>query len=83
MKLDEAIKGRRSVRIYSDKQIEDKILKQVIEAGTWAPSASNKQLWYFIIINDAEIIKKLFETGAAHILLSPVSIFVLYGNIFS
>ena len=80
MELDEAIRGRRSVRHYTKEDVADELLKEIIEAGTWAPSASNKQLWYFIIVDDDDSKKTLFELGATHVLLSPVSIFVLYGD---
>lgn len=80
MELDYAIKNRRSIRIYKPEPVSDELLKEVIKAGTYAPSASNKQLWYFIVVDDNNIKEKLFNLGATHILLSPQSIFVLYGD---
>jgi nitroreductase len=41
MDLDEAIRGRRSVRSYIDKSVSDELVRLVIEAGTFAPSAKN------------------------------------------
>ena len=40
MDLDEAIRGRRSVRSYVDKSVSDELVRLVIEAGTFAPSAN-------------------------------------------
>ena len=80
MKLDNAIKNRRSIRIYEDKPVPKELICQVIEAGTFAPSASNKQLWYFIVIDDDLVKEQLFNLGATHILLSPSSIFILYAD---
>lgn len=55
----EIIKTRRSVRNYKkDKIKEDEILK-ILEAGRWAPSASNNQPWRFIVIDDEDQIKKI------------------------
>ena len=44
----EAIKKRQSVRSYQDKEIPEKILQQILEAGRLAPSAKNGQPWKFI-----------------------------------
>jgi len=50
MDLDEAIRGRRSVRSYADKGVSDELVRQVIEAGTFAPSAKNGQQWRFTVL---------------------------------
>lgn len=55
----ENIKSRRSRRSFLDKKIPDEIIKEIIEAGCYAPNALNKQPWKFIIIADRECIKKL------------------------
>jgi len=53
------LKRRRTVRDFSDKQV----LKEVIEnclltAGT-APSGANLQPWYFVVVSNSEIKKKI------------------------
>lgn len=50
MDLDEAIKGRRSVRSYMDKGVSEELVRLVIEAGTFAPSAKNGQQWRFTVL---------------------------------
>jgi len=55
----EAIKKRRSVRSYQDKEIPEDVLQQVLEAGRLAPSANNKQHWKFIVVKDEDLRKKL------------------------
>lgn len=50
MDLDEAIRGRRSVRSYVDKSVSEELVRQVIEAGTFAPSAKNGQQWRFTVL---------------------------------
>ena len=59
MELKEAIYGRRSVRKYSDKNISDEDLKEIIEAGLWAPSAVNLQPWYFVVCRSDDALKSL------------------------
>ncbi|MFX1556075.1 MAG: nitroreductase family protein, partial [Promethearchaeota archaeon] len=35
------LKSRRSIRNYQDKTISEKEINMILEAGRWAPSASN------------------------------------------
>ena len=50
MDVDEAIRGRRSVRKYMDKPVPLQVVCEVLEAGTWAPSAKNGQQWRFTVL---------------------------------
>jgi nitroreductase len=53
------IKERRSIRAFQDKPIPEKEIEMILEAGRWAPSASNRQPWEFIVIKNKEILKKI------------------------
>ena len=59
MDVFEAIKKRRSIRDYSDEQVSEKDVKQLIEAARWAPSAGNTQPLEIVIVKDAETKRKL------------------------
>ncbi|MCS7096930.1 MAG: nitroreductase family protein [Candidatus Methanomethylicia archaeon] len=59
MNVFEAIRTRRSIRIYEEKPIEEEKLKRVLEAARLAPSAGNRQPWKFIVVNDKRIIEEL------------------------
>jgi len=48
--LDQALKGRRSIRNYLDKTVSEALVRQVIEAATFAPSAKNGQQWRFTVL---------------------------------
>lgn len=61
METRDAIYGRRSVRSYKDQPIEDTVLQEILEAGTYAPSAQNLQPWYFVVIKSEENKKRLLE----------------------
>ena len=50
MDLDEAIRGRRSIREYLEKNVPEELVRQVIEAATFAPSAKNDQQWRFTVL---------------------------------
>jgi len=81
MDLDEAIHSRRSIRLFTEKPVDKELIYQMIDAGRWAPSATNKQDARFIYIDDAEIIKKLCDLGTAHFVKDCRQlILVLYDN---
>ncbi len=44
------IRGRRSVRSFSEKPVQPATVKELIELATWAPSASNRQDWFFTAV---------------------------------
>lgn len=74
MKLDDAIFGRHSVRCFSNKAVSDGIIREIINAGIYAPSACNLQNWKYIVVRDGDRSKYYNEIiGNA-----PVLIFVLY-----
>ncbi|MBN1533762.1 MAG: nitroreductase family protein [Spirochaetes bacterium] len=51
------IKTRRSIRSYRDTEVGDDDLREIIEAGMYAPSAGNEQAWQFIVLK-GEILKR-------------------------
>jgi nitroreductase len=50
MDIDEAIKGRRSIRTYKSDEVEEELVRETIEAATHAPSAKNGQQWRFTVL---------------------------------
>ena len=50
MEVGEAIRGRRSIRKYTDKPVPPQLVREVLEAGIWAPSAKNGQEWGFSVL---------------------------------
>ena len=55
------IKERRSIRNYEDKKIDKDTLKEIIQAGKYAPSATDDQPWKFIVITKEEMIQQLSQ----------------------
>jgi F420 biosynthesis protein FbiB-like protein len=47
------IKGRRSIRRYEPRPIDPSTIEALLEAGTWAPSAHNRQPWRFAVLTEA------------------------------
>ena len=54
---------RRSVRKYQQKPIPHDVLEKILEAGFWAPSASNRQTWHFTVMTNKDTIDKWNEAG--------------------
>ena len=54
MDIMEAIKARCSVRSYQERPVEEEKLKGILEAARLAPSASNRQEWRFVVVQDKE-----------------------------
>jgi len=47
------IRTRRSIRRYQPEAIAPEVLRRIVEAGTWAPSAHNRQPWRFVVLTEA------------------------------
>ena len=77
--LLEFIKNRRSIRSFQDKQVPDNEVQMILEAGRWAPSASNKQPWEFYLIRDKEILKEISKNAiyGRHIKRAPFAIAII------
>lgn len=60
-----ALKSRRSVRKYKAEQIKDEELKAVLEAGIYAPTGMGAQSPKIVVVQDAEMIRRLSKMNAA------------------
>ncbi len=65
MELLEIIKQRKSVRKYTEKQVEPEKLEKVMMAAQNAPSWKNGQCWKFIVATDPEIKKSIIKYSSA------------------
>ncbi len=60
MSILDVIKKRVSVRSYdSQHPVEEAVLKEILEAGRLAPSATNAQPWEFWLISSSEMLEKI------------------------
>jgi len=78
MNLFEAIVGRRSVRKFKDKDVDDKLIGIILYMATQAPSAGNSQEWKFIVVKNKELRKELAVAALRQkqLLEAPVAIVV-------
>lgn len=61
MEFKDVIMNRRSVRSYEDRPVSDEDLKEILEAGLYAPSAVDLQPWYFVAVKSPDEMKKVYE----------------------
>ena len=55
----EAIHTRRSIRMYTARQVPQEIVTELLRAAMSAPSAVNSQPWVFIVIDDKELLDEI------------------------
>ncbi len=62
---EEAVKQniltRTSIRAYTDKDVDEKSVEQLLRAAMAGPTAGNKQPWRFVVIRDNATLKKISE----------------------
>jgi nitroreductase len=54
MGLDTIVKGRRSIRKYSQEEVSQDLLQEVLEIALWAPSGMNRQDWELVVVRGKE-----------------------------
>ena len=63
MTAKEVILGRRSVRKYSDKAVEDSVLQEIVEEASYAPSWKHTQITRYIAVKDAALKERIAKEG--------------------
>lgn len=63
MDVATAIRGRRSIRSFADREVEREKIEAILEAGRLSPSANNRQEWKFIVVRDPERRRALAEAA--------------------
>lgn len=57
--VETTIMERRSVRLYRDKPVPEYLVKRILEAGRYAPSAGNCQSWKYVVVQDPALIAEM------------------------
>ena len=68
MSFLDLVNKRYSVRNYNDTPVAQDTMNRCIEAARLAPSACNSQPWKFIVVDDAELLKKFARAAFEGIL---------------
>ncbi len=59
MDVFEAVRTVLAVREYKDTPIQPDIVREIVEAGRLTASASNRQPWHFIVVEDPNLLRQL------------------------
>ncbi len=76
----EVLKTRRSVRAYTDRPVDERELKELIDLAALAPSGNNKQPWTFTVITNKGLMDRLNDRVKAIMRESPDPYFANYAN---
>ena len=55
----EQVRGRRTIREYSNRPVSQDIIENCIRAAGTAPSGANLQPWHFVVVSDPETKRKI------------------------
>lgn len=64
MEVIEAIQSKRSVRSFSDQEVSEALVRQILDAGRRAQSSRNSQPWTFIVVRQPDRLHRLAACGA-------------------
>lgn len=75
----DAIYQRRSIREYTAAPVEAEKLREIVRAGSWAPSGLNNQPWRFVTISNRLVIDRLAGlTRYGHIVKAAPALIAVY-----
>ncbi len=57
--VEEVILARRSTRAFKKEPLPDFMIRRILEAGRFAPSAGNSQPWRFAVVKSPEILEQM------------------------
>lgn len=65
MEVLEALKGRHSIRRFTDEPVGKEVMRDLAECAVLAPTTGNMQCWKFVAVTDPAIVRKiiLFSSG--------------------
>ena len=57
------MRGRRTVRDFSDREVSRDVISACLEAAGTAPNGANMQPWHFVVISDSEVKSTIREAA--------------------
>jgi nitroreductase len=67
MDLAEAIRSRRSIRKYQDREVPLEMILKAVELATWAPNNGGFQAWRFFVVRDRAVIDRIADVVQAKV----------------
>jgi nitroreductase len=65
MELESVIRGRRSIRAYTNEQVSEDLVRSILDAARWAPSWRNTQAWNVGVVSGGALERYKQEFKAA------------------
>lgn len=74
----EAVLERRSIRKYTDQEVPDELVNELLKGAMSAPSAGNERPWHFIVIRNKDVLQEIpkFNPHAQMLDHAPLAILV-------
>lgn len=76
--LFDVIDRRRSVRVFADDPIDDRLLRRILEAANEAPSAGNLQAYEIYVVTDQAKRRRLADAALAQDFLATAPIVLVF-----
>jgi len=73
----ECILTRRSIRKYTDRPVDNAVVKQLLQAAMAAPSSANEQPWQFVIIRDRQMLNHISRIHTFSYMLDQAALAIL------
>jgi len=75
--IEEIIKQRRSVRRFTDEPVDDDTVRHLLNMARWAPSAGNRQPWYFYAVQDEQKRAQLADAAGGQKFVAQVPVVIV------
>lgn len=74
----EAIRTLLAVRSYQVKPVPEAVIRRIVEAGRLTGSGMNRQPWHFIVVRDADMLRRLGAAASSgpYVAQAPLAIVV-------
>jgi nitroreductase len=78
MDVFESVRTLLAVRSYQDRPVPDAVVRRIVEAGRLTGSGMNRQPWHFIVVRDAETLRRLgaLASSGPYVAQAPLAIVV-------
>lgn len=61
MEAIECIKTRRSVRRFTEQEVSDEVIREIVDLARMAPTWKNTQTLRYVVVKDKDMLKKITE----------------------
>jgi nitroreductase len=78
MEVFDAVRTLLAVRRYQDRPVPEDVIRRVLEAGRLTASASNRQPWHFVVVQERDALRQLgaLVPSGPYIAQAPLAIVV-------